>query len=697
MEIQAYSYEQLDREIKRTMKRSADDLIKMGYLLRHMMEERLWERQYLCFDEYLDKELHMDYTMATRFIKANKKYSDSEDSMKIDAKWNGYSQSVLIEMLNIPPDLEEKVTPDMTVRQVRKVKKQKSIKMKPDVRGLMNNPYCAACGEPLDDSKRPQKCLNCGQAQDWEWYTGAFCDKDQTEETVVDGKYKEIPLSAYGFHKTEYPEGSLLTTAGCGHQHDCFSCVQECNIRQEERMCREATCGNPYGCQTMSKLGDIKWDKGDKCQFINLELTYKTTGSGEPDPCCKECILRNECDLCCDATKLQVLQENENVATSQEPVSTQSDEVLQEEFLTEIEEESEQEELNVKFNTDELLDELDVIDAECQEVDETKEEPIATSQYQRTAPDSRQNEYLDAFARYFISCEHDWMIQDLQNRVLDVTRSPEEIKKHLQPQCRWWSFKFADDIAMINLFDDYVQVLDGRSNWIGDFDWFYLVAAIQRMWNVVALERAEKEVLSKDGKDSREENENDGDTSDPESVDEMAIVRSILEQEKKTLNAYLEFGDIPENTVYRQKTIVCALAAMICDFENMQEKEAAAAEVQPEFPKFRNDDERKAWINDVEAWGLWYEDSNIGAKYYKYDFPDGSRVIAVRYRYTCPPWIKNKKDRDLDGTFKDTYYHMIYSDAYKKINEYAYEKYYVNTTSSITELVKFIKEISKKG
>ncbi len=565
MEIQAYSYEQLDREIKRTMKRSADDLIKMGYLLRHMMEERLWERQYLCFDEYLDKELHMDYTMATRFIKANKKYSDSEDSMKIDAKWNGYSQSVLIEMLNMPPELEEKVTPDMTVRQVREVKKQKSIKMKPDVRGLMNDPYCAACGEPLDDSKRPQKCLNCGQAQDWEWYTGAFGDKDQTEETVVDGEYKEIPLSAYGLPKTEYPEGSLLTTEGCEHQHDCFLCAQECNIRQEERMCREATCGNPYGCKTMSKLGDIRWDKGDKCQFINLELTYKTTGSGEPDPCCKECILRNECDFCCDAAKLQVLQENENVATSQEPVSTQSDEVLQEEFLTEIEEESEQEELNVEFNTNELLDELDVIDAEYQEAE--------------------------------------------------------------------------------------VQA----------------------------------------------ENENDGDTSDSELADEIAIVRNILKQENDLLNSYLKLGDIPENTVYRQKTIVGALAAMVCDLENMQDKEAAAAEVQPEFPKFRNDDERKAWINDVEAWGLWYEDSNIGAKYYKYDFPDGSRVIAVRYRYTCPPWIKNKKDLELDGTFKDTHYHMIYSDSYKKINEYAYEKYYVNTTSSVTELVKFIKEISKKG
>lgn len=189
MEIQIYSYEQLDREIKLTMKRSANDLVKMGYLLRNMMEERLWERQHSCFDEYLEKELHMDYTMATRFIKANKKYADGADSMKIDAKWEGLSQSVLIEMLNMPPELEEKITPDMTVKQVREVKRQAKQKMKPDIRGLMDDPYCAACGAELDPFNQTKGCVECGQTVDWEWYDRNFGDK---QETVVDGEYREI-------------------------------------------------------------------------------------------------------------------------------------------------------------------------------------------------------------------------------------------------------------------------------------------------------------------------------------------------------------------------------------------------------------------------------------------------------------------------------------------------------------------------
>lgn len=119
---------------------------------------------------------------------------------------------------------------------------------------------------------------------------------------------------------------------------------------------------------------------------------------------------------------------------------------------------------------------------------------------------------------------------------------------------------------------------------------------------------------------------------------------------------------------------------------------------QPAFPILKSDKQRRAWIEDVAAWGLWYEDRNIQAIYYKYDFPDGSRLIAVKYRYTCPPWLKDDAvHREQDGTYKYTHYHMIYSEEYKKNHEYEYDNYYTNETISISSLVEFIKEISKRG
>lgn len=130
--------------------------------------------------------------------------------------------------------------------------------------------------------------------------------------------------------------------------------------------------------------------------------------------------------------------------------------------------------------------------------------------------------------------------------------------------------------------------------------------------------------------------------------------------------------------------------------ETAGEEEDVIETEQPELPKFRNNEQRRAWLEDVEAWGLWYEDGNIQARYYKYDFQDGSRLIAVKYRYTCPPWLKDTENGALDGSYKNAYYHMIYSEEYRKSHKYEYERYYTNTTISIPALIEFVKEIARK-
>ena len=117
-------YQILNDAIKDEIRRSASSVVSLGYMLRRMMDEKLWEGHYDSLDEYLRQELHMDYTLACRFEAINRKYSIGGKNVHIADKWENYSQSVLIEMLNMPPELETKVTPDMTVRQVRELKRQ---------------------------------------------------------------------------------------------------------------------------------------------------------------------------------------------------------------------------------------------------------------------------------------------------------------------------------------------------------------------------------------------------------------------------------------------------------------------------------------------------------------------------------------------------------------------------------------------
>lgn len=112
-------------------------------------------------------------------------------------------------------------------------------------------------------------------------------------------------------------------------------------------------------------------------------------------------------------------------------------------------------------------------------------------------PDQKQTEYFNAFARRFINCKHDWLLQDFHNRVMNVDKSPVEIKNHLGIDHRTWYFATENGTAHINLFDKYVQPWDEGNECLGNFDWFYLAAAIQRMWNIVAMEKAQKDYEDK--------------------------------------------------------------------------------------------------------------------------------------------------------------------------------------------------------
>ncbi|MCM1233300.1 MAG: hypothetical protein NC489_24545 [Ruminococcus flavefaciens] len=121
---------------------------------------------------------------------------------------------------------------------------------------------------------------------------------------------------------------------------------------------------------------------------------------------------------------------------------------------------------------------------------------------------------------------------------------------------------------------------------------------------------------------------------------------------------------------------------------------------QPKIVKMINSQERRKWLENVEKWGLWYEDPNIQARYYKYDFEDGSRLIAVKYRYTCPPYMKEqpKQYREqikADGSYYGTpIYHMIYSEYYWEKHQEEFRKEYkrnfTDHAASISELENFL-------
>lgn len=134
-----------------------------------------------------------------------------------------------------------------------------------------------------------------------------------------------------------------------------------------------------------------------------------------------------------------------------------------------------------------------------------------------------------------------------------------------------------------------------------------------------------------------------------------------------------------------------------------------ASGMQPEMPDLKNMAERKAWLRNVEAWGMWYADKNIGVKYFRYDFEDGSTLIATRDISWEPSRLEEMiKKAGAQDEWREYYekqeqpeYHMRFSDSYYKqyCGEFhvSYEKYYNTTCIDISTLANFIMRIQGKN
>lgn len=109
------------------------------------------------------------------------------------------------------------------------------------------------------------------------------------------------------------------------------------------------------------------------------------------------------------------------------------------------------------------------------------------------------------------------------------------------------------------------------------------------------------------------------------------------------------------------------------------------------LPTMKNNDQRKEWLRNYKAWGLWYEDKNIGVKYYKYDFKNGARLIVEEY-------APDPVDRNSWWVSRsETYYmHLVGGpEPERGVPKWTYHTRYNKYPNSETELIEFLKEVQK--
>ncbi len=166
----------------------------------------------------------------------------------------------------------------------------------------------------------------------------------------------------------------------------------------------------------------------------------------------------------------------------------------------------------------------------------------------------------------------------------------------------------------------------------------------------------------------------------------------LIQEELNRVQGYLEaaregFAE-DDLRVRKQKVIIAALEEFI---RTRKEQEPQEDRIQPELPVLRNNDQRKEWLRNYKDWGLWYEDENIGAKYYKYDFANGARLIAEVYQ---EPETKHVP------AYESSHLHLVGGPEPPRngfLNKWTRHERYSRYPNSETELVEFLKEVQRNG
>lgn len=164
--------------------------------------------------------------------------------------------------------------------------------------------------------------------------------------------------------------------------------------------------------------------------------------------------------------------------------------------------------------------------------------------------------------------------------------------------------------------------------------------------------------------------------------DEERRLREFFEVEK-------EDPGLPHMTILKQQLIVGGLRIIKNLVKDCREEPEEPE--QPPLPIMKNNDQRKEWLRNYKSWGLWYEDKNVGIKYYKYDFTNGARLIVEEFT----PDPSEKSQWYTPG--EHHYMHLVGGPEpeCKNGRGWNYHSRYNKYPNSESELVEFLKEIQK--
>lgn len=578
--------------------------VATGYFLKRIRNDHLYEEDgYKNFDEYVRAKYGKGKDWASRCIKVNDQLSVDGDSPYLGEEYKGYTTYQLVELAYMTEEQREQATPEQTVKELREIRRPKEVSYFP-IEGQLDfeTDFPEIIPEPVPEEKPAPQVFEMsvedmtgddpegGRGVAISQQPASAAETQQNEPECCGNRSEEdgteTELSAYGTRKKIYPEGSLIASEACEGGHCCFSCAMECEIRGEDRYCREALMGNPFPCETLKwGLQNQQNEIGDRCQFVNHDLADHCAGSGEADPCCKNCA--DPCEYICARAmkKLDEQQKTEDAA-------------------------AEEKEPDERWNIGEL-------------------------------PQAR-DQHLRKLAEILAEAKG---IQMVVNRS-DSYLSEDTIKSNLEALAEQNSGSI--DIgggAEAWPSQEMIEFCAGGED-LGVCSYVRFanhVRKVMETWTPGTGSKPEENVIDAEFTEIT-------DPSSDELKPVRAVLQKESAELDAWLKAFEgEPSERIPPEIEHKKIIVAALAALVCDLEEtelLKQQQWPRAE-QPDLPTMRNNDQRKEFLDTFHDWPVWFRVPEASEVYYRYDLPDRTALVICEYRYYAA-WMEEYKNRYSD-------------------------------------------------
>jgi hypothetical protein len=125
-ELQEFaSYADFKEKLDNNFKRQVNDFVAAGYMLKVARDtDILKESGYRTVAEFAKAEYGFSKDIVSRYIAINDRFSENGYSMTLASKYTEFGFTKLAEMLSIPEEIADELSPEMTRTQIQEVKKE---------------------------------------------------------------------------------------------------------------------------------------------------------------------------------------------------------------------------------------------------------------------------------------------------------------------------------------------------------------------------------------------------------------------------------------------------------------------------------------------------------------------------------------------------------------------------------------------